>query len=118
MHFSSSPRDAAAAGTTGRATLERGDLAGEPIWPAQIWDSLPWGESRITASPARPAPSTANFEFQVARQRKGPIRMAGKQFDKAAVMAALSEFHDPETGRIVAETGQVRDVAVDGQSLR
>ena len=42
--------------------------------------------------------------------------MAGKQLDKAAVLAAVSEFNDPETGRSVAETGQVRDIAIDGQS--
>ena len=44
--------------------------------------------------------------------------MAGKQLDKAAVLAAASEFNDPETGRSVAETGQVRDITIDGQSIR
>ena len=44
--------------------------------------------------------------------------MAGNQLDKAAVLAAVSEFNDPETGRSVVETGQVRDVAIDGQAIR
>lgn len=44
--------------------------------------------------------------------------MAGKQLDRAAVLAAVSEFNDPETGRSVAETPQVRDIAIDGQSIR
>jgi ATP-binding protein involved in chromosome partitioning len=44
--------------------------------------------------------------------------MADTHLDERAVMAALSDFSDPETGRSVVETGQVRDVKIEGQSLR
>lgn len=44
--------------------------------------------------------------------------MADMQLDQRAVTAALNDFLDPETGRSVVETNQVRDVRVDGRSLR
>jgi ATP-binding protein involved in chromosome partitioning len=43
--------------------------------------------------------------------------MAEGQVDSRAVTAALSGFLDPETGRDVMETGQIRDVKVAGESL-
>jgi ATP-binding protein involved in chromosome partitioning len=43
--------------------------------------------------------------------------MAEGQLDSSAVMAVLSDFPDPETGRGIVETGQARDVKVEGDSL-
>ena len=43
--------------------------------------------------------------------------MASGTVDQAAVMAALGEFKDPETGRSVTQMEQVRDVQVDGDAL-
>src|SRR5437016_2975855 len=37
--------------------------------------------------------------------------------DRAAVMAALAEFQDPETGRSVTQMEQVRDVELAGDTL-
>ena len=43
--------------------------------------------------------------------------MATRELNETAVLAALSEFKDPETGRGVVEMGQVRDVRLDGDKL-
>jgi ATP-binding protein involved in chromosome partitioning len=43
--------------------------------------------------------------------------MASGNVDQAAVMAVLSEFKDPETGRSVTQVEQVRDVMVSGDAL-
>ncbi len=43
--------------------------------------------------------------------------MAPGQVDVSAVMAALNDFPDPETGQGVTETGQLHDVQVAGDSL-
>jgi ATP-binding protein involved in chromosome partitioning len=43
--------------------------------------------------------------------------MTQSQVDRAAVDAVLADFQDPETGRSVVETGQVRDVKIEGDQL-
>ena len=40
-----------------------------------------------------------------------------EQVNEAAVLAALTELTDPETGRSVVETGQVRDVRVSDSAI-
>ncbi len=43
--------------------------------------------------------------------------MAESQLDRAAVTAALDSFNDPESGRSLAASGQVGDIAIDGGSV-
>jgi ATP-binding protein involved in chromosome partitioning len=43
--------------------------------------------------------------------------MSQNSIDRAAVMAVLAEFKDPETGRPVTQLDQVRDLAVAGEAL-
>jgi ATP-binding protein involved in chromosome partitioning len=43
--------------------------------------------------------------------------MSQSSIDSAAVVAALADFKDPETGRPVTQQDQVRDVAVTGDDL-
>ena len=43
--------------------------------------------------------------------------MTKSQVDRGAVDAVLADFQDPETGRSVVETGQVRDVKIEGGRL-
>lgn len=43
--------------------------------------------------------------------------MVAGQVDASAVTAAASGFLDPETGRSVVETGQLRAIKVAGESL-
>ncbi len=39
------------------------------------------------------------------------------QINQSAVMAALAEFQDPETGRGIVQMEQVRDVQIEGNTL-
>jgi len=43
--------------------------------------------------------------------------MAARELNESTILAALSEFKDPETGRGVVEMGQVRDVRLEGGHL-
>ena len=59
------------------------------------------------------------IERKICRQAtcRGRNAMADGQLSEAAVQAVLAEFKDPETGRSVVETDQVRDVRLAGRSL-